>query len=222
MPRKAAPPPTPESPAIYDAWHSIILTPCAPDRHFQLLVATILSAQCTDKRKHGARTVRALPHAGSTAANQELEEVIGSTGFSSQQNESLIGMSAAVAEQHAGRIPTSRTGDAAGCRPKTANVVLGTHTGRTKASLRHTHVTRVATDSVLPKRPTRSDRTGPDWSFPARSVDDARPSLDRARANDLRSASAQVRDLFSQRHLPVVAGLTLSADGLLPSHRCPT
>src|SRR5438045_6572588 len=88
-----------------------------PDAHcaldfqspYQLLVATILSAQCTDKRVNMVTPALfrryATPAALAAADPDELEELIKSTGFYRNKTKSLIGMSTAVAEQHAGRIP---------------------------------------------------------------------------------------------------------------------
>src|SRR6266536_3216258 len=85
-----------------------------PDAHcaldftspFQLLVATILSAQCTDKRVNmvtPALFKRYRTPAALAAANpEELEELIKSTGFYRNKTKSLIGMSTAVAEQRGG------------------------------------------------------------------------------------------------------------------------
>src|SRR6266536_1402370 len=110
-----------------------------PDAHcaldftspFQLLVATILSAQCTDKRVNmvtPALFKRYRTPAALAAANpEELEELIKSTGFFRNKTKSLIGMSTAVAEQHGGRVPDELDVlvKLPGVGRKTANVVLG-------------------------------------------------------------------------------------------------
>src|SRR5690349_14360073 len=76
---------------------------------FQLLVATILSAQCTDKRVNMVTPALfkkyRTPAALASAKSEELEELIKSTGFFRNKTKSLIGMSAAVTERHAGKIP---------------------------------------------------------------------------------------------------------------------
>jgi endonuclease-3 len=89
-----------------------------PDAHceldfetpLQLLIATILSAQCTDKRVNMVtpELFRTYPDAESlSAAEQEkLEELIRSTGFFRNKTKSLLGMSAAVAERHGGSVPS--------------------------------------------------------------------------------------------------------------------
>src|ERR1051326_375440 len=116
MPRKAARrrrKPTPElAGEIYDR-----LAEHYPDAHcaldfkspFQLLVATILSAQCTDKRVNMVTPALfrkyKTPKAMSEANPEELEDMIKSTGFFRNKTKSLLGMSTAVAEKHGGRIP---------------------------------------------------------------------------------------------------------------------
>ena len=97
----------------------------------ELAVATVLSAQCTDKRVNEvtprlfARYRTAADYAGADRA--ELEELVRSTGFYRNKTTSLIGLGAAVVERHGGVLP-GRLEDLvrlAGIGRKTANVVLG-------------------------------------------------------------------------------------------------
>jgi len=98
---------------------------------YQLLVATILSAQCTDERVNQVTPAlfRRYPDATAlhTATTAELEPQIQSTGFFRAKSKSLAGMAAAVTDRHRGEIP--RTMDELTALPgvgrKTANVVLG-------------------------------------------------------------------------------------------------
>ncbi len=129
-----------------------------PDAHcaldftspFQLLVATILSAQCTDKRVNmvtPALFKRYRTPAALAAANpEELEELIKSTGFFRNKTKSLIGMSTAVAEQHGGRVPDELDVlvKLPGVGRKTANVVLGNAYDKNEGVVVDTHVARVA------------------------------------------------------------------------------
>ena len=102
---------------------------------FQLLVATILSAQCTDKRVN--LVTPALFHEFPTARElaraevARLEDMIRSTGFFRNKTKSLLGMSAAIVERHGGEVP--RTMEELVLLPgvgrKTANVVLGSPAG---------------------------------------------------------------------------------------------
>jgi endonuclease-3 len=98
---------------------------------YELLVATILSAQCTDERVNQvtpalfARYPDARALAKATAG--ELEPQIVSTGFFRAKSKSLVGMANAVVERHGGEIPASMDAltDLPGVGRKTANVVLG-------------------------------------------------------------------------------------------------
>ncbi|HZK77701.1 MAG TPA: endonuclease III [Gemmatimonadaceae bacterium] len=129
-----------------------------PDAHceldfetpLQLLIATILSAQCTDKRVNMVtpELFRTFPDAESlSAANPEtLEGLIKSTGFFRNKTKSLLGMSAAVAERHGGEVP-STMGELVhlpGVGRKTANVVLGNAFGINEGVVVDTHVGRLA------------------------------------------------------------------------------
>lgn len=97
----------------------------------QLAVATILSAQCTDKRVNEttpalfARYRSAADYAA--ADRDELEELIRSTGFYRNKATALIGLGAALAERFAGEVPRTLTDLVAlpGIGRKTANVILG-------------------------------------------------------------------------------------------------
>ena len=98
---------------------------------YELLVATILSAQCTDERVNQVTPAlfKRYPNAATLhkATPAELEPQIQSTGFFRAKSKSLTGMAAAVNERHHGEIP--RTMDELTALPgvgrKTANVVLG-------------------------------------------------------------------------------------------------
>ena len=116
---------------------------------FQLLAATILSAQCTDERVNAVTPAlfTAYPDADSLAAADEgaLEELVKSTGFYRSKARSLRGMAAGVVADHAGAVPRSREALIAlpGVGRKTANVVLG-HAMGVPAMPVDRHVLRVA------------------------------------------------------------------------------
>ncbi|WP_165068346.1 endonuclease III [Paludisphaera rhizosphaerae] len=120
------------------------------DGPFQLLVATILSAQCTDARVNMVtpELFRRFPDARSLAAAErgEVEEVIRSTGFFRAKAKNLQGMAAALDEKYGGEVP--RNLDALTALPgvgrKTANVVLGTAFGLATGVVVDTHVKRLA------------------------------------------------------------------------------
>lgn len=129
-----------------------------PDAHceldyqtpLQLLTATILSAQCTDKRVNMVTPglFRRYPNAQSLAdANpEELEQLIRSTGFFRSKTKSLLGMSAAIAGRHGGEVPAGMEDliRLPGVGRKTANVVLGNAFGRNEGIVVDTHVARVS------------------------------------------------------------------------------
>jgi len=117
---------------------------------YQLLVATILSAQCTDKRVNMVtpELFRRYPDALSLAAapTGDVEEIIKSTGFFRAKAKSLIGMAGAVVDRHGGNIP-ARMEDLVvlpGVGRKTANVVLGNAFGINVGVVVDTHVLRLA------------------------------------------------------------------------------
>ena len=117
---------------------------------FELLTATILSAQCTDVRVN--LVTPALFARYPTAAElavadpSDVESMIRSTGFFRNKTKSLIGMAKAVVERHAGEIP--RTMNELRVLPgvgrKTANVVLGNAFGVDEGIVVDTHVSRLA------------------------------------------------------------------------------
>lgn len=129
-----------------------------PDAHceldfetpLQLLIATILSAQCTDKRVNMVtpELFRSFPDAESlsTADPEKLEELVRSTGFFRNKTKSLLGMSAAVAQRHGGNIPSTMDElvKLPGVGRKTANVVLGNAFNLNEGVVVDTHVGRLS------------------------------------------------------------------------------
>jgi endonuclease-3 len=125
---------------------------CALDHEnpYQLLAATILSAQCTDARVNMVTPVlfKAYPTPAklAQARQPDVEEIIKSTGFFRNKAKSLIGMAQAVVADHGGQIP--RTMEELHALPgvgrKTANVVLGNAYGINAGITVDTHVTRLS------------------------------------------------------------------------------
>jgi endonuclease-3 len=117
---------------------------------YELIVATILSAQCTDARVNMvtpaffarypdvAHLARARPH--------DVEVLIQSTGFFRNKTRNLIAMAQAVVADHKGQIPRTMAELHAlpGVGRKTANVVLGNAFGINEGITVDTHVTRIA------------------------------------------------------------------------------
>lgn len=116
----------------------------------ELLVATILSAQCTDARVN--QVTPALFRRYPTAADYaraplaELEEAIRSTGFFRNKARSLQGLGAALVERHGGQVPDTLAElvRLPGVGRKTANVVLGNAFGRDEGIVVDTHVGRIS------------------------------------------------------------------------------
>ena len=116
---------------------------------FELAVATILSAQCTDERVNRVTPVlfARFPTAQSLAeaAPAEVEEIIRSTGFFRAKTKSVMGFARGLVEEHGGELP--RTIPAMirlpGIGRKTANVVLGHAFGINEGIAVDTHVLRV-------------------------------------------------------------------------------
>lgn len=125
---------------------------------WELLVATILSAQCTDQRVNQVTPALFKRYQGpqefARAKPAELEQLIKSTGFYKSKAKNLIGCGHAVSERFHGRVPTSIEDltSIPGVGRKTANVILGTAFGK-PAVVVDTHVKRVANRLGL----TRSD-----------------------------------------------------------------
>jgi endonuclease-3 len=98
---------------------------------YQLLVATILSAQCTDERVNQVTPAlfKRYPDARALAkaTTDDLEPQIQSTGFFRAKSRSLVGMATEVVEQHGGEVPKTMAElvELPGVGRKTANVVLG-------------------------------------------------------------------------------------------------
>jgi endonuclease III len=134
-----------------------------PDAHcaldfsnaFELLCATILSAQCTDKRVNMVTPAlfARYPNAAALAAAdpEELEQLIKSTGFFRSKAKSLIGMATGLVERHGGEVPADMESLTAlpGVGRKTANVILGNAFGRNDGIVVDTHVTRLSNRLAL-------------------------------------------------------------------------
>lgn len=117
---------------------------------FELLVATILSAQCTDERVNlvTPELFRRWPTAAEMARApiKSLEKTIQSTGFFRNKAKNIKAASQALMEQHDGEVPRDMDAMVAlpGVGRKTANVVLGTAYGMATGIVVDTHVTRVS------------------------------------------------------------------------------
>jgi endonuclease-3 len=129
-----------------------------PDAHceldfrnpLELLVATILSAQCTDKRVNAvtpalfAKYRSAADYAKAPPAT--MEKMIRTTGFFRSKTKSVRGAAAAIVTEHGGRVPDTmeKLHGLPGVGRKTANVVLGNAFGKDEGIVVDTHVIRLS------------------------------------------------------------------------------
>jgi endonuclease III len=117
---------------------------------YELLAATILSAQCTDERVSMVtpELFRRYPTPDdlASARQEDVEELVRSTGFFRNKARSLIGMAGALAEHHGGTVPASMDElvRLPGVGRKTANVVLGNAFGLDEGVVVDTHVKRLS------------------------------------------------------------------------------
>jgi endonuclease-3 len=117
---------------------------------FQLLIATILSAQTTDRRVNMVTPVlfARYPSADALAAarTEDVEEIIRSTGFFRSKAKSIIGMANALVDRFGGRVPRTMAElvTLPGVGRKTANVILGNAFGVNEGVVVDTHVTRLS------------------------------------------------------------------------------
>jgi endonuclease-3 len=120
------------------------------DNALELLVATILSAQCTDKRVNMvtpalfARFPSAVDYAEADIG--ELEEMVRTTGFFRNKAKSLKGLGQALTKDHEGEVPASMAelNSLPGVGRKTANVVLGNAFSINEGVVVDTHVNRLS------------------------------------------------------------------------------
>lgn len=130
------------------------------DNPFQLLVATILSAQCTDERVNkvtpGLFAKFPTPQDFAAVSQPELENEIRSTGFFRNKSKSIIGASQKIVADFGGKVPQTMDEllTLPGVARKTANVVLGTAYGIPSGVVVDTHVFRIANRLNLSRQKT--------------------------------------------------------------------
>ncbi len=152
MPRESKKARTERASEIYE-----LLLAEYPDAHceldhgnaYELAVATILSAQCTDERvnKVTPSLFRRYPDPESLAGArpEDVEELIRSTGFFRNKTRSIIGMAEALVEDHGGEMPRTMAAltPLPGIGRKTANVILGNAFGINEGVVVDTHIKRL-------------------------------------------------------------------------------
>ncbi len=125
---------------------------CALDRKsaLELLVATVLSAQCTDVRVNMVTPIVFRKYKTARdfakARPEELEEIIKSTGFYRNKTKSLIGAGRVIDEKFGGKVPGTMEEllEIPGVARKTANVILGTWFKKNEGVVVDTHIGRLA------------------------------------------------------------------------------
>jgi endonuclease-3 len=124
---------------------------------FQLLIAVILSAQCTDVRVNIVTPQLfarfSTPTDFASADISELEELIHSTGFYHNKAKNIVGCAKALLEKHNGTVPETMEElfQLPGVGRKTANVVLGEAFGKIEGIVVDTHVIRLSNRLELTK-----------------------------------------------------------------------
>jgi endonuclease-3 len=117
---------------------------------FQLLIATILSAQCTDERVNQVTPVLfakyPAPQTFVDAKQRDIEKIVHSTGFFRAKAKNILSAGRAIVRDHHGEVPRTMAELVAlpGIGRKTANVVLGTAFGLAEGVVVDTHVGRLA------------------------------------------------------------------------------
>lgn len=181
---------------------------------FELLAATILSAQCTDARVNMVTPglFRRWPDARALAGarQEDVEAVVRSTGFFRNKAKNLIGMARALVERHGGEVPDAMDDLIAlpGVARKTANVVLGTWFHRAEGVVVDTHVARIsgrlglsrATDPAKIERDLMDLLPRAEWTgFSHRVILHGRRVCD---ARKPKCAVCSLRDLCPSRRVP--------------------
>ena len=120
------------------------------DNAYQLLIATILSAQCTDVRVNMVTPAlfKKYPNPAAMAAAplSKIEKAIQSTGFYRNKAKSLQASSQAIVQHHQGKVPDTMEQllSLRGVARKTANVVLGNAYGKNEGVVVDTHIGRLS------------------------------------------------------------------------------
>jgi endonuclease-3 len=137
-----------------------------PDAHtelnfrnpLELLIATILSAQCTDKRVNMVTPALFKKYQSAkdyaNAPQAELENAIKSTGFFRNKTKSIRAATSTIARKFGGKVPstTEELRELPGVGRKTANVVLGNAFGKNEGIVVDTHVARLSQRLALTKQ----------------------------------------------------------------------
>ncbi len=127
---------------------------------FELVIATVLSAQCTDERVNMVTPVLfkrfATAEALGNASQEDVETIIKSTGFFRNKAKNIIAASKRITEVYGGRVPDTMEEllTLPGVARKTSNVVLGNAYGKNIGVVVDTHVSRLSQRMGLTKQKT--------------------------------------------------------------------
>jgi endonuclease III len=127
---------------------------------FELVIATVLSAQCTDERVNMVTPVlfKRYPTAQALgkATQEDVEAIVKSTGFFRNKAKNIIAASKRITEVYGGRVPDTMEEllTLAGVARKTSNVVLGNAYGKNVGVVVDTHVSRLSQRMGLTKQKT--------------------------------------------------------------------
>ena len=178
---------------------------------FELLIATILSAQCTDERVNivTADLFRKYrkPEDYLKVPASELQSDIRTTGFFRNKTKSIQGTAKVLTEQYAGRVPETieELLELPGVARKTANVVLGNAFGVTSGVVVDTHVTRLSRRLGLTQQKDRSEnRKRSDSDCAQEGLGDLFASAHRPRSEDLQSPESALRRVCCRKALSFV------------------
>jgi endonuclease-3 len=222
MPRRRSPSADPKVQAGRVVRELVKLYPevrCALDHRnaFELLVATVLSAQCTDERVN--KVTPALfarfpdPPALARADLAEVESLVYTTGFFRAKARNLIALSQGLVERHGGKVPADLEAltNLPGVGRKTANVVLGNAFAIASGVVVDTHVKRLAfrlgltarTEPEVIERELNLLLPRKHWiDFSHRLIAHGRSTCDALRP---RCAACPLRDLCPRQGLPPLA-----------------
>ncbi len=177
---------------------------------WELLVATILSAQCTDVRVNMVTPELfrrfPTPAAMAKASLPELEELIRTTGFFRNKAKSIQGAARKIIAEFGGEVPQTLAEliTVPGAARKTANVVLGVWFGKAEGVVVDTHVFRIARRLELAKGDTpRKGRAGTDADSAARPLDQLFAPDHPSRPPGVRRAQSQMQSVQSGAAVPV-------------------
>ena len=203
-----------------------ILSKTYPDAHVALnftnplecLVATILSAQCTDAKVNKVTATLFVKYRTAedylAVPEDELKADIKPTGFFNQKATSIRAACDRIVTVYDGKVPDTMEDlqTLRGVARKTANIVMGNAFGTVEGIAVDTHVRRLAQPPGV-QRGVRSgqDRAGSDAVGPAEAVVRLHLRADRSRSRDLPGEEAEVRRVPGERSVPVELGVKRDA-----------